>query len=203
MLLIVVASIFLARREEQTLWKARSTPRTGIKSTPPQDSCHDFARAGSEQEPGDEPVRQESKRAWRGFSGTAIMTMWRLVYRAPAVAMLLALWGTSGTAQGPNRASKIYERLSKLPPDAELEVILESRARLQGVVERFSETELVLAGRPQPIPLANIHTIKRIRAQSQLPVWNPLTGFVRTWKTAAIVGGLIVAVALLVAYETE
>jgi hypothetical protein len=131
------------------------------------------------------------------------MTIWRLAYRASAVVMLLALWATSGAAQNPDGASKIYERLSKLPPGAEIEVVLESGARLQGVVERFSETELVLAGRPQPIPLANIHTIKRIRKQSQLPVWNPLTGFVRTWKTAAIVGGLIVAVALLVAYETE
>jgi hypothetical protein len=115
----------------------------------------------------------------------------------------LALWAAPCLAQTGDDADKIYERLSKLPPDAEIEVLRTDGTRLQGVVERFNRGELVLAGLPQPIPLSDIRKIKRIRTASQRPVWNPATGFVRSWKMAAIAGGMILALALLVAYGTE
>ena len=123
------------------------------------------------------------------------MTIRRLSRCALAL-LVFSLTAAAGDAQ------KVYERLSKLPPDAEIEVRLADGTRLRGLLARSDQTELVLVGRTEPIPLTEIRKVRRVRAQGRRSPWNPATGFL-PWKTAVIAAGVILAVGLLVAYNLE
>lgn len=84
--------------------------------------------------------------------------------------------------------ARIYKELSRLPPDAEVDVRLLNGTRIRGHVIRYDKTELVLAEHTAPIPLTDIKSVKQVRRQT---VWNPLTGFARSWKVAVIVVGVL------------
>ena len=99
-------------------------------------------------------------------------------------------------------ARKIFAKLQNFELGAEIEVKLRSRERIQGRLAWFDETVLRLDGLPDPIPLADISNVKEYAVRSQGPRWNPVTGFVQGWKSAAIVGGLLVGLIVLVATNT-
>lgn len=100
---------------------------------------------------------------------------------------LLALTLTATRITGPAEAqavdesAKIYSRLAKLAPNAEIEVTLRTGGvRLSGHLERFDKRQLVLAERSTaPATLADIKAVKEIRPRRQPAVRNPATGFAR------------------------
>lgn len=112
----------------------------------------------------------------------------RLARSAMALLLTVSLLPANVAAQVQDRAGKIYEELSKLDPDSEIEVRLVNGTRLRGHVIRFDRMELVLAEQQTPILLAGIQSIKRVR---QWPAWNPATGFIRSWKGVALLGGIL------------
>ena len=106
----------------------------------------------------------------------------------------------SAAGQSPDRALKIFEQLSKLPPNAEIQVRLLDGTRAMGVVARYDKTELVLVGRPTPVLLTDIRSLKRVHHGV---AWNPLTGFAPSLKVALIAAGAILLVGILAAKSTR
>jgi len=129
--------------------------------------------------------------------------LWRFALAA-ALALALA-FPTDVSAQiSPSpKARKIYAKLQRFAPQAEVEVRLRNSERIQGRLASFDQTTLRLDGMPDPIPLDDIANVKLYAPRNSAPAWNPATGFLRGWKSAAIVGGLLVGVIVLVATNTE
>ncbi len=120
-----------------------------------------------------------------------------------ALTVSFALLSDAALAQPPDVAARIHARLSKLPRNAEIEVRLQNKSRVRGHLVRFDRRELVLAGHTNPIPLADVKSLKELKPPRQGPAWNPLTGFISSWKQAVIVGGLLVGVVVLVKTNTR
>jgi hypothetical protein len=124
----------------------------------------------------------------------------RLARSVLALFLSILLAPANVGAQAQDRAAKTYEKLSKLPPNAEIDVRLLNGTRIRGHVIRYDRTELILAEHNAPILLAEIKSIKQVHQQS---VWNPLTGFARSWKVALIACGLILLVGVYAAKNTR
>src|SRR3954454_11390154 len=94
----------------------------------------------------------------------------------------------------------IYDKLAKLPANAEVEVKLVSGAKVRGTLLGFDRSEVRLSGQPSPILLTEVKAVKQIHAP---PVWSPLWGFAGNWKAAAIFAGVMVLVIVVVATNTR
>lgn len=130
-------------------------------------------------------------------------SFWRLIL-AVVLAFAVALPAhLSAQISSSPRAQKIYAKLQRFSPQDDIEVKLRSKERIQGRIASFDQTALQLDGRPNPIPLDDIANVKLYEPRGQTPAWNPATGFIRSWKSAAIVGGLLVGLIVLVATNTE
>lgn len=128
---------------------------------------------------------------------------WRIAL-AVALALAVAFPSHLGAQNTPSvRAQKIYAKLQRFSPQDEVEVKLRTKDRIQGRIASFDQIALHLDGQPNAIPLDDIANVKPYEPNSPAPAWNPATGFIRSWKSAAIVGGLLVGLIVLVATNTE
>ena len=123
---------------------------------------------------------------------------WRLALALVFIAIPGALFAQSPSA----KAQKIYAKLQKFEPGDEIEVTLLNRDRIQGRLASFDQAALRLDGLPDPIPLDDVAKVKRYARRGQGPRWNLATGFIQSWKSAAIVGGLLVGLIILVGANT-
>lgn len=127
----------------------------------------------------------------------------RAVRNMMALAVSFALLSNVASAQQPDASARIYAWLSKLPPNAEIEVRLQDKSRVRGHLARFDQRQLVLAEHANPIALSDVKAIKERKPPRQGPAWNPVTGFISSWKQAVIVGGLLVGAVVLVKTNTR
>lgn len=114
-----------------------------------------------------------------------------------SVIALVLIFPLLGFAQSSN---PVYDKLAKIPANAEIEVRLTSGARIQGRLLRFDQKEVQISGQTTPIPISEIKSVKQVK---RAPVWSPIWGFAGNWKNAAILAGVFVVVIVVVATNTR
>ncbi|MCC6587348.1 MAG: hypothetical protein IT168_11700 [Bryobacterales bacterium] len=119
-----------------------------------------------------------------------------------ALAVILVFTLAAGaTAQQSPSAEKLRRQLSKIPLNAEIEMQLLDGSRVRGTFLGMDQDRVKVSTRSAPVPIAEIKAVKRIRTEA--PVWSPVWGFARTWKTAAITLGVVLLVGIFVAKNTR